>query len=192
MPIDVELKAENGQEATQVAYLLVKYSDIEPGDLQKAGDWLADHRALDTYSGRNVDGGNFAPYSPAYALKKGSSTVNLYSNKSTTHMLHEVKARVEGDELQVGIFNDAQLAQRAKVLNEGGTFPKKFGKAREEHVMATGDYHSRSMAYSSKAKGSPYIQFPAREWLGANQQDLDHMCEIAAESRDKRLEQVGK
>lgn len=165
---------------------LKEATTIEPQDLLAAGEWLAKKRAEETRSGRDVDGGLFAPYSPNYAFRKGSSTVDLYSAQRHEHMLDALQAQVEGDVLQVGIFNDDELATRARVTNEGAEVRTQLGMGREGFKNHPG--RRQVNARGKKGKGSAVI--PPREWLGASQADLDHMAELIIESVNKRLQNL--
>ena len=181
--IDATFTDARGRDAAESFSLFVK--DVQPRaeDLAKAGQWLVDRRRAETLSGRDVDGGTFAAYSPAYALRKGSSLVNLYSpnSKHSQHMLDALTYQTDTSSgqpaLDVGIFGDADTAMRARVLNEGGTFRTRLGYGQEGFVNHPG---------RRKPKGKMYGVIPARHWLGVSDSDLQQMETIIVESATQR------
>lgn len=156
--------------------------DIAPTteDIAKAGVYLVNKRRSQTLAGIDVEGDTFAPYSPA-TKKQGKAVVNLFGDKSETHMLDALTYRTPGaSSLEVGVFGNAAIAERARVLNEGGQFRTRAG---------TGPEGFRNHPGRRQPRGKKlFATIPARYWLGASQEDLTAMSKIVVESALKRAE----
>ena len=120
-------------------------------------------------SGVSFDGSPFAPYSPAYAARKGQENVDLYGKNEPPHMLDVLGVRVNLDppSIDIGIFDEEKVAIRAEVHNEGGATNagRKAGKYKS--------LKARRTAIASGKLG----QIPARPWLGLDGPSLDRAGE---------------
>lgn len=161
-------------------------TDAKPNasDLAKAGDYLVPVIRNRTLSGVSYDGTPFAPYSPAYASRKGGSTVTLFSqgDKNQGHMLDAVTHQETDNTLDVGIFGNDKLATLAQVHQEGATIRTRLGWGMEGFKRHPGRRRTR---------GKDFSTIPARRWLGASEQDIARMNEIIMESMAERLRRNG-
>ncbi len=177
-------------EEEEVQRYILYVSKIAPNasDLQAAGDFLVNRRITETLNGKDVDGTGFAQYSPAYALRKGTSAVTLYSpdrkGGSGEHMLEALEARVVDDgptsSLEVGIFGNAELAARAKIQNEGGTLRTRLGTGH-------GGFKTPLGVGAKQKRGKALLEIPERRWLGASEEDLRDMQQVIVDRIDERV-----
>ena len=173
--------------------LFIEDVQPHPQDMDSAGQWIVDKRRRETLAGVSVEGGSFAPYSPEYVGRKGSSSVNLYSAnrklKGGQHMLDALAYRVETGTaiLDVGIFDNAQLATEAKAQNEGEIFRTRLGYGSEGFRNHPGRKQVNSRGKKDKSTGI----VPARHWLGATEADLVEMQKKIAESAAARVKEGG-
>ena len=164
----------------------------KPEDMAVAGEWIVEKRRRETLAGISVEGGEFAPYSPEYVSRKGSSGVNLYSAnrklKGGEHMLDALTYKVEPDStLDVGIFGNAQLALEAEVQNEGATFRTRLGYGSEGFHNHPG----RRQVNARGKRGKASATIPARHWLGATDADLTQMQQMIADAGAARVKEGG-
>lgn len=165
-----------------VAQFKLFVEEVQPNadDMLKAGQWFVAKRRSDTISGLDVNGNSFAPYSPAYSFRKGSSAPSLYGKGPGPHMLDALEARYDSDlsSLDIGIFGNEALATRAQVQNEGALIPTVHGsgKLRYGKSRTTGKKGSKA-----------FFRIPARYWLGASDSDLVEMQNIIGESIKERV-----
>lgn len=135
--------------------------------LAAAGEVLREEIRQRALSGLSFTGEPFAPYSDEYARRKGQTNVDLYSKKMPPHMLDAIQVKVGQDEIEIGIFGDEVLAERARVNNEGASIRTAAGRK-------AGRYTSLKARRAAVALGrSLFAKIPARPWLGLTQQALD-------------------
>lgn len=141
--------------------------DLQPTeeDLASVGQYLRQKIRKRTLADQSVDGGSFTGYSESYQKQKRQSQVDLYSRKSQRHMLDALDVQVSNNLIEVGIFNDEEIASRAKLHNEGGSVRTRQKKG------AKRSWFRRSAARSS-------FTMPARRWLGATAEDISEMTSL--------------
>lgn len=173
---------ERGRDAFQSFSLFVQNLQIQESDLEPAGEWLVEKRISQTLQGRDFEGLDFAPYSPQYGTRKKDSRVTLRGKGKGPHMLDALTYQIpEPGRLDVGIFDNPELAERARIQNEGAEIRTRIGGGLEGFKLHPG-------RKKPKGKKSSLI-IPARRWLGATSKDLEHMQEMIAKSA---LERAGK
>ena len=104
---------------------------------------------LRTFTSKDIDGNSFLPYTPKYAEKKGvaTSAVNLYSQKTGNHMMHDMAVRIISNEASEVYFKSkgkSELALRHNTGDiRGGKKRKFFGVNNDEigKVIATYQKH---------------------------------------------------
>ena len=186
--IDVTFTDQDGNDPARSIIVYIRGVMPNQDDMQKAGDWLVAKRRQETLAGQDIDGASFAPYSPAYAFRTGHSNVTLYSSKQRgEHMIDALKAiaTTETDgttSLEVGIFGDAELAERARIQNEGGLVRTRFG-------YGNGGFKTPLGVGRRQPKGKKtFATIPSRRWIGASDADIQTMQEIIVESAQERVE----
>lgn len=150
-------------------------NEIQPtqSDNLLAGNILRGNIRDRTFADEDLRGGNFIPYSPAYAKWKGQHNVDLYSKGTGKHMLDALTVHATENEIEIGIFGDEEMAIRAKVHNEGAVVRTRLGTGKR-----TAPGHSRKFGvqiFKQKKGGKPYMTIPSRSWLGARASDIDQM-----------------
>jgi hypothetical protein len=156
-------------------------------DLMLAGNWLRGEIRERTFRDESYAGGNFIFYSEKYAKQKGQTNVDLYSRKNNKHMLDALNVNVNADNsaIEIGIFGDSEMATRAQLNNEGGTFRTRQGTGKKKLSAKKWGHDIRKQ----KAGGQAYGTVPARPWLGANDADIAKMKEILIDQIRLRWEQ---
>ena len=187
--MDAGFTTKDGRDAFESFRIFVESVTPQAEDLQKAGDWLVDKRRQETLGGRDVEGNGFAPYSPNYALRVGTSVPSLYSRTTGPHMLDHLEAHTVSEtdgtiSLEVGIFGDPELAERARVQNEGATIRTRLGMGHE-------GFKQPLNVGRKQQRGKALLEIPERRWLGASDQDLLTMAGIISESIDERVKKNG-
>lgn len=140
--------------------------------LATAGEIIVQDIRQRTLEGRSIDGGSFASYSPAYAKRKGQENVDLYSHYQQPHMLDLLQAKVVNNEIEVGIFNNERVAERARVNNEGGIVRTMAGRVKGKFTSL------RARREAIKLGSRPTAIIPARPWLGPSPEALNKAASV--------------
>lgn len=163
--------------ADPVAEFRLDVQSVRPlrSDLLLAGQLMIAAIRDRTFAGIDVEGGSFAPYSPAYAKRKsgalGHGRVDLFGADHHTHMLNALQTIVNSIEpfkesFSVGIYSNDELETRARVHNEGATIRTRLGTGK--HGKTRLRFHPETFGYKGKAS----LNMPRRHWLGANAADV--------------------
>jgi hypothetical protein len=149
--------------------LINRFTHPSHDALQKAGLLITQAIRAKALSGVSYTGAAFAPYSASYAKEKGQTNVDLFSHYSRPHMLDVLESRITNNPpmIEVGIFGNAEIAWRAQVNNEGGTFRTRAGKSKSRYQSKK----SRATAISAGKRATGTV--PARPWLGIDDRTLD-------------------
>lgn len=160
-------------------YYTVTLPDVtpKPEDLSAAGAWEIAKIRERTVSSVDWQGRPFAPYSPMYALRKGSSLVNLIGDVtkgSYNHMIdalsHQESSVAGGARLDVGVFNDERNATLAEINNDGATLRTRSSNMTRRRFKGKKDW----------------LSIPARHFLDFSGEDLDQVTQMAGDAISKR------
>jgi hypothetical protein len=151
-----------------------------------------------TMQGINVTGiTGFAPYSPKYAKRKGSSNVDLYGKGSrhAPHMLDAVDAIIETEPMVVRlVVTDPLLAMIGKVHQEGKLITSMGGKKSIYPGKAgrpiANVLRKRLRQFGFFSKGGHFMYIPMRPWLGVTPQDTLIMGKLIAVSLQKKVDET--
>ena len=202
---DPTFKAPNGQTPEKHFQAIMLDAQPTESDALLAGHYLRTRIRQRTFADQDVSGSGFIPYSPKYAKWKGQTNVDLYSKGPAKHMLDGLSVKSGASELspgsnpmestsqpansvEIGIYGDSQMASRAKLHNEGGQGRTRQGTGR--HIAPR---LSRKFGVSirrQKKGGRATYTMPQREFLGANQEDLDNMRKLIVEAIEARLNRL--
>lgn len=176
MPYDASFTAPDGSPDPAAYFRRVSTAFVpQRKDLEQAGQWLVAQIKQRTLRDESLNGGNFVPYSPAYARSKGQTNVDLYSKYSHAHMLDSLQARVENvafgqtpdvtTELDVGIFDNPDLAARARLHDQGSVIPVR-------------QRTTKSKRKANIEQAATSFNMPQRQFLGATADDMNHIGEM--------------
>ena len=172
MPDPTFLTKSGGDPVADFEALIKRLNSPPDTAILEAGKVIVADIRQRTFAGLEISGQPFIRYSPSYERQKGQINVDLYSKNAPPHMLDALSAQVDNGVLEVGIFGDAELAERARINNEGGRLRLKFaGFARK--------FKARSIARALALRtGLASLGIPARPWLGPSPQALEQAAAI--------------
>lgn len=169
-------------------FKIVLYN-IQPneGDLMLAGEFQRGNMRDRSFAGVDINGHPFVPYTPGYAKQKGQTNVDLFGRKASKHMLNALTVQVPSDasSINIGIWDDGELATRAQVHNEGATIRTRSGKGKAKPRKS-----KMERLFGIEMEHRTSFRMPQREFLGATEQDTNDMGQIIVNSIAARMEGI--
>lgn len=182
--MEIKITGPNGGDAMEYWRGIKLAAGVQISDALKGGRFVRDKILELTSRGVDYSGAPFAPYTRAWAKKKGSDQVNLsYSGRMLSKLKFSVNGRVYESSARgtskepalsmgIGIYDSPKDAMKGRVHNQGQT--------RRVAIVRGG------VTLKGRLKGG-VMDIPKRNWLNASAATVQGAQQVMIDSMGARV-----